>query len=98
MSLRVMLPSKAKVGDTVQFAFPNGQGKSISGFDVVINGEKISDATFTTSRSKGAHGANYIYNVTKPGTYQFEITPIDPAGDRGESRFNTLEVDVPGLY
>jgi len=97
MSLRVMLPSKARVGDTVQFTFPNGQGKLISGFDVVINGEKIGDAKFTMTRSKGAHGANYIYNVTEPGIYQFEITPINPSGDRGQSRFNTLEVAVPGL-
>src|SRR5215470_167701 len=95
MALRIMLPSKAKVGDTVHFSFANEPGKPIAGFEVTINGKKVSDAQFTVNRAKGG-SATYIYNVTAPGIYQFQITPIGSAGDRGEPRLNTLEVTAPG--
>ena len=94
MALRIMLPSKAKVGDTMHFSFASRPGQTISGFEVVINGQKVRNAEFTRNRGKG--GANYIYNVTAPGIYQFQITPIGPSGERDEPRLNTLEVTAPG--
>jgi hypothetical protein len=90
-----MLPSKAKVGDTIHFSFTNEPGKTITGFDVVINGKKVKDAEFTVNRAKGG-SATYIYNVTAPGIYQFQITPIGQSGERGEPRLNTLEVSAIG--
>src|SRR5262249_11034968 len=95
MALRIMLPSKAKVGDIIHFSFTVEPGQTISGFEVRINGQKAHDAEVTLNRGKGG-GAKYIYNVTAPGIYQFQITPIGPAGERGEPRWNTLEVTAPG--
>jgi len=95
MALRIMLPSKANVGDIIHFSFAVRPGQTISGFEVMINGQKVRNAEFTLNRAKNG-GANYIYNVTAPGIYQFQITPIGPAGERAEPRWNTLEVTAPG--
>ena len=94
MALRIMLPSKAIVGDIIHFSFAARPGQTISGFEVVINGKKVCNAEFTLNRAKG--GANYIYNVTAPGIYQFQITPVGASGEREEPRLNTLEVTAPG--
>jgi hypothetical protein len=92
MALRIMLPSKARVGDTIHFAFPNVPGKVINAFHVKINGKSVTEPATIMTRAKGGGAANFVFKVTDPGTYQFEITPIGPAGEKGEPRLNTLEV------
>jgi len=40
-----MLPSKARVGDTIHFSFPhaNCKGKTITAFEVIVNGKRIAN-------------------------------------------------------
>jgi len=87
-----MLPSKARVGDTIHFAFPKEPGKLVSGFEVMINGQKIAEPEILVSRAKSKEGTIFVYQVREPGIYQFRITPIGEDGERGEPRMNTLEV------
>jgi hypothetical protein len=94
VALRTMLPSTAEVGDTVHFAFRHSPfwGKTISGFDVTINGRKIAKPEVVVTRPKAGGGAaNFVFRANEPGTYQFEITPI-VEGKKGEPRLDTLEV------
>jgi hypothetical protein len=89
-----MLPSAARVGDTIHFAFPHNrlQGSRISGFEVTINGRRIKNpAMVMTSVRTGLGAANFVFTANEPGVYQFEITPI-VEGKKGQSRLNTLEV------
>jgi hypothetical protein len=92
MSLRIMLPSRARVGDTVHFAFPNGRDKTITAFEVKINGKKIEDPVITTNRAPNGVTSNFVFKAKEPGHYQFMITPITESGEKCEPRFNTLEV------
>jgi hypothetical protein len=94
MALRIMLPSKAKVGDTIHFNFPNSRlpGMTISAFQVAINGKKIDEPEILTTRAAGGGSSNFVFKACEPGTYQFEITPIR-GGEKGERRLNTLEVE-----
>jgi len=94
MALRIMLPSKAKVGDTIHFTFPNSRiaGMAISAFQVAINGKKIDKPEILTTRAAGGGSCNFVFRVNEPGIYQFEITPI-VGEEKGVQRFNTLEVD-----
>ena len=94
MSLRIMLPSKAKVGDTIHFHFPKSPDIDISSFEVTINGQRISDPEVLASRAKSKEATIFVYRVAQPGIYQFRITPIGQKGERGEPRLNTLEVTV----
>ncbi len=91
MSLRIMLPSKAKVGDTIHFAFPKSGGKAVSGFEVTINGRRVKEPEILRNRGQPAD-AIFVFRVEEPGIYQFAITPISQEGERGEPRMNTLEV------
>ena len=94
MALRTMLPSIAKVGDTIHFAFPHNSlsRTPISGFEVTINGRKIDKPEVVMTRvAVGGGAANFVFRANEPGTYQFEIAPI-VEGKKGQSRFNTLEV------
>lgn len=92
MSLRTMLPSRAKVGDTIHFAFLNVGGKTITGFQVTINGESVSEPETALTHALEGGAANFVFRVKEPGTYQFVITPISEAGEHGQPRLNTLEV------
>jgi hypothetical protein len=94
VALRTMLPSAARVGDTIHFAFPHNRlsGTPISGFQVTINGRKIAKPEIVmTSVKLGGGAANFVFRANEPGTYQFEIAPI-VGGKKGHSRLNTLEV------
>jgi hypothetical protein len=93
MALRTMLPSTAKVGDTIHFAFPQKRSSesSISGFDVAINGRRIAKPEFAITRSGHGEAANFVFSVKEPGTYQFEVTPIT-GGENRRPRLNTVEV------
>ena len=97
MALRVMLPSRAKVGDTIHFSFPNPAGKVISAFDVTINGKRVKDPEIVTTRAPKGGTANFVFHVKEPGIYQFVIAPISDGGARGEPRMNTLEVPHQSL-
>jgi len=92
MAVRIMLPSKARVGDTIHFAFPKAPGKVVTGFEVTINGQKMAEPEILASRAQSKEATIFVYRVTEPGTYQFKITPIGQEGERGEPRLNTLEV------
>jgi hypothetical protein len=92
MALRIMLPSRAKVGDTIHFSFPNAPGKLISAFEVTINGKRVKDPEIVTTRAPDGGRANFVFHVKEPGIYQFEIAPISDDGTRGQPRMNTLEV------
>jgi hypothetical protein len=92
MSIRTMLPSKARVGDTIHFAFPNSPGQKISGFEVTINGQQMPEPEVLASRANSKDATIFVYRVMQPGIYQFRITPIGQDGGRGDPRLNTLEV------
>jgi hypothetical protein len=91
MAVRTMLPSKARVGDTIHFSFPNAslKGKRITAFEVIVNGKKVSNPEMKMT-SGGA--TSFVFQATTPGTYQFQITPLLD-GQPGEPRLNTLEVE-----
>jgi hypothetical protein len=94
VALRTMLPSAARVGDTIHFAFPHPcfSRTPISGFEVTINGRKIAKPEIVmTAVSLGGGAANFVFMANEPGTYQFKIAPI-VGGKKGHSRLNTLEV------
>jgi hypothetical protein len=94
VALRTMLPSTARVGDTIHFAFKHNplSGTAISGFEVTINGRKIDNPEVVMTRATvGGAAANFVFRASEPGTYQFEVTPI-VAGKKGQPRLNTLEV------
>ena len=94
MALRTMLPSAARVGDTIHFAFPHNRlsGSRVSGFEVMINGKRIKrPEVVMTSVRTGGGAANFVFRASEPGIYQFEIRPI-VEGKKGHSRLNTLEV------
>jgi hypothetical protein len=97
MSLRIMLPSRAKVGDTIHFAFPNVPGRAVSAFEVTINGKKFKDPAVLTTRTPNGGTANFVFKVEETGIYHFEIAPIDAAGQRAEPRLNTLEVAAQSI-
>jgi hypothetical protein len=95
VALRTMLPSAARVGDTIHFAFPYAclSRTPISGFEVTINGRKLAKPEIVLTRiTVGGHGAaNFVFRANEPGTFQFKIAPI-VGGKKGQSRINTLEV------
>ena len=93
MALRTMLPSTAKVGDTIHFAFPHKRSSesTISGFEVAINGRKIDNPEIVMTRVPRGEAANFVFSVKEPGIYQFEVTPIT-AGPKSRPRLNTVEV------
>src|SRR5262249_25168607 len=97
MALRIMLPTRAKVGDTIHFSFPNSPGKLISAFEVTINGKYVKDPQIVTTRASNGGTANFVFHVKEPGIYHFEIAPISDGGVRGEPRMNTLEVPPQDL-
>jgi hypothetical protein len=88
-----MLPSTAKVGDTIHFAFPHKRSSetTISGFEVAINGRKVANPEMVMTRALGGEAANFVFSVKEPGIYQFEVTPI-AGGTKGQPRLNTVEV------
>jgi hypothetical protein len=88
-----MLPSVAKVGDTIHFAFPHkrASGNAISGFEVAINGKRIENPEIVVTRALTGEAANFVFRAKEPGIYQFEVTPITEGG-HGQPRRNTLEV------
>jgi hypothetical protein len=92
MSVRIMLPSKARVGDTIHFSFPNGPGKVIASFEVTINGQKVKDPEVMKTRGHPGNSAIFVFRAEQPGIHQFVITPIGQEGERGDPRMNTLEV------
>ncbi len=92
MSVRIMLPSKARVGDTIHFAFPNAPGKVISDFEVTINGQRVKEPEVLKTRGHPGNAAIFVFKAEQPGIYQFVIIPIGQEGERGEPRMNTLEV------
>jgi hypothetical protein len=77
MAVRAMLPSKARVGDTIHFSFPHAslRGKSITAFEVIVNGKKISNPEMKTTSVMNGGVTNFVFQATAPGTYQFDITP-----------------------
>jgi hypothetical protein len=89
------LPSKAKVGDTLHFAFPHKRlsGPAISAFEVTVNGKRIDSPEILNTRALAGGSTNFVFKISEPGTYQFQITPI-VEGTRGEPRLNTLEVEA----
>ena len=93
MALRTMLPSKAKVGDTIHFSFPHVRykGKSITAFQVIINGNKISNPEMVSTRASGG-ATSFVFKAATPGTHHFEITALID-GQECERRLNTLEVE-----
>jgi hypothetical protein len=98
MSLRTMLPSHARVGDTIHFCFPDNRSPktSISGFEVTINGKAIDNPEIMKSRAggQGRTGAtNLVFMATEPGTYHFEITPL-VGNQKQDRRLNSLEVTL----
>jgi hypothetical protein len=88
-----MLPSTAKVGDTIHFAFPcnRTQRAAISGFEVTINGRRVVKPEILMTTGHGGQAANFVYYAKEPGVYQFEVTPIG-GDEKGQPRRNTLEV------
>jgi hypothetical protein len=92
-----MLPSRATIGDVIHFAFPHLTGRVVTGFQVMINGKRVKAPEIVTSRSKSGGTAIFVFRVSKPGIYQFVITPIDQAGVKGEPRLNTVEVPEQSL-
>ena len=94
MAVRTMLPSKARVGDTIHFSFPhaNCKGKTITAFEVIVNGKRIGNPEMKTTSVMSGGATNFVFRATAPGTYHFDITPIID-GERGERRLNTLEVE-----
>jgi hypothetical protein len=94
MAVRTMLPSKARVGDTIHFSFPHAslRGKRITAFEVIVNGKKINNPEMKTASGMSGGATNFVFQATAPGTYQFDITPIID-GQRGERRLNTLEIE-----
>jgi hypothetical protein len=94
MAVRTMLPSKARVGDTVHFSFPHAslKGKKITAFEVVVNGKKVSNPEMKLSSAMSGAATSFVFQATTPGTYQFQITPLLD-GQPGEPRLNTLEVE-----
>jgi hypothetical protein len=95
MALRIMLPSKAKVGDTIHFAFPQKglSGPPISGFEVTVNGKKIDSPEIVSTKALAGGSMNFVYKIHEAGIYQFQITPIVD-GTKGAPRWNTLEVEA----
>jgi hypothetical protein len=57
-----MLPSTAKVGDTIHFAFPHKRSPetSISGFEVAINGRKTEKPEIEMTRATRGEAANFV--------------------------------------
>ena len=94
MAVRTMLPSKARVGDTIHFSFPhaNWKGKTITGFDVIVNGKRISNPEMKMTSAKTGSATSFVFQATTPGTYHFDVTPIID-GQPGERRLNTLEIE-----
>jgi len=94
MALRTMLPSKAKVGDTIHFAFPNKRpsGPPISAFEVTVNGKKIDRPEILSTKGLAGGSTVFVFKIVEPGIFQFQITPIID-GMKGEPRLNTLEVE-----
>jgi hypothetical protein len=89
-----MLPSKARVGDTIHFSFPhaNVPGKRITAFEVIVNGKKIQNPEIKLASAKGGSATSFVFQATAAGTHHFEITPLID-GQRGERRLNTLEIE-----
>jgi plastocyanin len=93
MAVRTMLPSKARVGDTIHFTFPHSvKGKKITAFEVMVNGRKISNPEIKMTNAMSGGAISFVFQATAAGTYQFEITPLIDE-QRGEPRLNTLEVE-----
>ncbi len=90
-----MLPSYARVGDTIHFAFPESRTSRarVSGFEVTINGKKVDrpEILMTRTGRGGADFANYVFRATEPGAFHFHITPL-AGGEKLEPRLNTLEI------
>jgi len=95
MALRIMLPSKAKVGDTIHFAFPHKRpaGPPISDFEVTVNGKKVDRPEILSTKALAGGATNFVFKIVEPGIYQFQITPIID-GTKGEPRLTTLEVEA----
>jgi hypothetical protein len=90
-----MLPSNARVGDTIHFAFPENRssGVRVENFEVTINGKKVDSPEILMTRAGrgGTNSANYVFRATEPGFFHFHITPV-AGGQKLEPRLNTLEV------
>ena len=95
MAVRTMLPSKARVGDTIHFSFPQAtlKGTRITAFEVLVNGKKVGNPEMKITSGMGGGTTSFVFQATTPGTYQFEITPLID-GQRGEPRLHTLEVEA----
>ena len=95
LALRTMLPSNARVGDTIHFAFPERRtsGERVSDFEVTINGQKVDSPEILMTRAGrgGTNAANYVFRATEPGVFHFHITPV-AGGEKLEPRLSTLEV------
>jgi hypothetical protein len=64
----------------------------ITAFEVTINGKRVENPAIATNRAPNGGTSNFVYKVQEPGHYHFIITPIMESGEKGEPRFNTLEV------
>ena len=95
MAVRTMLPSKARVGDTIHFSFPQAtlKGTRITAFEVLVNGKKVGNPEMKITSGMGGGTTSFVFQATTPGTYQFEITPLIE-GQHGEPRLHTLEVEA----
>lgn len=94
MAIRTMLPSKAKVGDTIHFTFPHAnKEKTITGFEVIVNGKPINNPEMKKTAPMAGSATSFVYQVIAPGTYHFDIRSIID-GEPGARRLSTLEVEA----
>ena len=57
MAVRTMLPSKARVGDTIHFSFPQAtlKGTRITAFEVLVNGKKVGNPEMKITSGTGGN-------------------------------------------
>ena len=76
MAIRTMLPSKARVGDTVHFSFPFTNlkgGKRITGFEVFVNGKKISNPEMKMTGAMSGGATSFVFQATTAGTFSSRL-------------------------
>jgi hypothetical protein len=64
-----MLPSKARVGDTIHFSFPHAslKGKRITALEVFVNGKKVGNPEMKTTSGMGGGATNFA--GCRPGAW-----------------------------
>jgi hypothetical protein len=75
MAIRTMLPSKARVGDTVHFSFPHAclKGKRITAFEVIVNGKKISNPEMKMTGAMSGGATSFVFQATTAGTFSSRL-------------------------